>query len=68
MQVVNFFKNLSPTEIAIIVLILIVFFGTKLVTRLGRMGGETLKEMRKIKNNFVDTVEETISNKKEVSK
>lgn len=53
----NFFKNLSPTEIALLALILIVLFGTKVVTKLGRVGGETLKEVKNIKKNFTEAVE-----------
>lgn len=66
----NFFKNLGPTEIAIIALILIVFFGAKIVTRLGRVGGETLKEVKKIKKSFTEAVEDNLSdkNKEEVSR
>lgn len=63
----NFFKNLSPTEIAIIALIIIVFFGAKVVIGLGRAGGATLREMKKIKRNFTEAVEDE-SGKKEVSK
>ena len=66
----NFLKNLSPTEIAIIALILIVFFGAKVVTRLGRVGGETLKEVKKIKKSFTEAVagNDSSKNEKEVSK
>lgn len=63
----NFFKNLSPTEIAIIALIVIVLFGAKLVTGLARTGGSTLREMKKIKRNFTEAIEDD-SDKKEVSK
>lgn len=66
----NFFKNLSPTEIAIIALILIVFFGTKAIIGLGKVGGTTLKEIKKIKKNFTEVVEDNTSDKdkEEVSK
>ncbi len=65
----NFIKNLSPTEIAAIALILIVFFGTRVVTRMGKLGGESLKEIKKIKKNFTTAVEDDSQNdKKEVSK
>lgn len=64
----NFFKNLSPTEIAIIALIVIVLFGAKLVTGLARAGGATLKEIKKIKRNFSEAIEDDDSSKKEVLK
>lgn len=64
---INFFKNLSPTEIAIIALIVIVLFGAKLVTGLARTGGSTLREMKKIKKNFTEALEDDSSDKKEVS-
>jgi TatA/E family protein of Tat protein translocase len=64
----SFLKNLSPTEIAVIALIVIVLFGAKLVTGLARAGGATLKEMKKIKKNFTEAVEDGDSDKKEVSK
>lgn len=63
----NFFKNLSPTEIAVIALIIIVFFGSKVVIGLGRAGGSTLREMKKIKRNFTEAIEDE-PEKKEVSK
>lgn len=53
----NFIKNISPVEIAAIALILIILFGSKVVIRLGRSGGETLKEMKKIRKNITDAIE-----------
>lgn len=54
----NFIKNIGPTELIIIGVILIVFFGAKRITALGKAGGETMKEMKKIKNEFKGAVEE----------
>ena len=54
----DFIKNISPTEIAIIVVILIVLFGAKLIIGLGKTSGETVKEMKKIKNEFTKLVED----------
>lgn len=65
----NFLKNLSAVEIAVIALILIVFFGSKAITKLARISGQTLKEVKGIKKNFTDGVESKPKNdKKEVSK
>ncbi len=65
----SFLKNLSPTEVVVIALILIVFFGARAVTKMGKLGGETLKEVKKIKRNFSEAVEDdSQKDKKEVSK
>ena len=61
----NFVKNLSAVEIAVIALILIVFFGSKAITKMARVSGETLKEVKNIKKNFTEAVE---GDKKEASK
>jgi len=65
----NVIKNISPTELLIIALILVVVFGSKAVARLGRTGGETLREINKIKNSFTDAIEDDQphKNKKGVS-
>lgn len=54
----DFIKNISPTELALIALILIVIFGSKIVIGLGKTGGETLKEIKKIKKNFTQALED----------
>ncbi len=66
----NFIKNISPTELGIIALILIILFGTKTVTRLGRTSGETFKEIKKIKKSFTEAIEgdDSHKNEKEVPK
>lgn len=54
----DFIKNISATEIIIIVLILVVLFGGKAIARgLARKSGETVKEARKIKKEFIDAAE-----------
>jgi len=55
----NFLKNLSPTEGAIIALILIVLLGKSTIIKLSKTGGETLKEIKNIKKNFSDAIEES---------
>ena len=54
----NFLRNIGPTELIIIGVILIVFFGAKRIASLGKAGGETLKEVKKIKKEFSGAVEE----------
>ena len=55
----DFIKNISPTEIVIVVLILAVLFGGKAIaSRLARTSGETVKELKKIKKEFTDAIED----------
>lgn len=67
----NFLKNISPIELGAIVLILVVIFGAKMVTNLGKAGGETFKEIKRVKKTFNEAVEDDNdkmdTNKKEIS-
>ena len=54
----NLIKNIGPTELIIIVLILIVLFGSKAIAGLGRTGGETFKEIKKIKKGFTEAIKD----------
>lgn len=54
----NFIRNLGPTELIIIGVILIVFFGAKKIVNLGKTAGQTTKEFKKIKKEFSSTVNE----------
>jgi Sec-independent protein translocase protein TatA len=54
----NFINNISPTEILVVALILVMFFGTKFVTGLAKTSGATLKEAKKIKKNFIESLED----------
>jgi len=53
----DFIKNISPTEIAIIAVILIVIFGAKLIIGLGKTSGETVREIKKIKKEFTKAID-----------
>ena len=53
----NFIKNISPTEIGLIVVILIFFFGARTIKSLGKVSGQTVKEIKNIKNEFIKAVE-----------
>jgi sec-independent protein translocase protein TatA len=71
----DFLKNIGPTELIIIGVILVVFFGSKKIAELGRAGGETVKEVKKIKKELGSAVEEIkkepveeAESRKEVSK
>ena len=59
----DFIKNIGPTELIIIVLILIVFFGGRAITRLARTSGETVKELKKAKKEFTAALDEDDDNK-----
>lgn len=54
----NFIKNISPLELGAIGLILVALFGAKVVTNLGKTGGETFREIKKIKKTFREAVED----------
>ena len=54
----NFLTNIGPTELIIIALILVVIFGSKVVTGLGKTGGETVREIKKIKKSFTESLED----------
>lgn len=52
----NFIKNIGTTEILIIALILIVIFGARIITRLGKTSGETFREVKKIKKELTKAI------------
>ncbi len=54
----DFTKNISPTELIIIALILLLLFGRKVLVGLARSAGETLREMKKIKTGFTEAIED----------
>ena len=53
----NFIKNISPIEIAVVALLLILLFGARAVVGLGKASGETVKEIKKVKREFVSALE-----------
>ncbi|OGM58493.1 hypothetical protein A3A75_00810 [Candidatus Woesebacteria bacterium RIFCSPLOWO2_01_FULL_39_10] len=59
----NFLKNISPTELIILAAILLLLFGSKFFISLARTAGESLKEVKKIKKNITETIDDTQSNK-----
>ena len=54
----GFLRNIGPTEIIIIALILIILFGSKLVTRLARTSGESVKEIKNAKKTFTEALKD----------
>ena len=54
----NFIRNIGPTELIVIALIVIILFGGKIATKLGKASGETFKEIKKVKKTFTEAVED----------
>ena len=54
----DFKKNISTTELIIVLIILIVLFGAKVIIGLGKTSGETVKEIKKIKKEFTKAIED----------
>lgn len=54
----DFIKNISPIELAVIGLILIIFFGSRVVTGLAKTSGASLKEIKKVKKTFTEALED----------
>ena len=52
----NFIKNISPTELIILSSILILLFGSKTFIRIGKTIGESLREIKGIKKNVTDAI------------
>lgn len=51
-------EGIGLTEIIIIILVLIIFFGSKRITQLARQAGEATRELKKIKREYKETLEE----------
>lgn len=54
----DFLKNIGPTEIIVLAVILILVFGAKIITGFARTGGQTVKEIRKIKQEFTNAAKD----------
>jgi TatA/E family protein of Tat protein translocase len=54
----DFIKNLGPTELIVIAALLILFFGSKKIIDLGRGAGEATKELKKVKKEFTGAVDD----------
>jgi Sec-independent protein translocase protein TatA len=58
----NFIRNISTTEIILIAIILIVIFGPKIIKALGKTGGESFREVKKIKKELKSAITEDDKN------
>lgn len=54
----DFIKNISSTELIILVVILVLLFGAKVAVGLGRTSGETVRELKKIKKTFTEAIDD----------
>lgn len=55
----DFIKNISPTEIIIVAVILVILFGGKTIAgRIARSSGKTVKEIKKIKKEFIEAAKD----------
>ena len=68
MPILNFFKNIGPTEWILIAVILLIIFGGKAATKIGKTSGQTLKEIKNIKKSFNEAInDDPKDDEKEVS-
>ncbi len=54
----DFVRNIGPTELIVLALILMLLFGRKVLVGIARSAGETLKEIKKIKTGFTEVIED----------
>jgi len=64
----NFIRNIGPTELIIIGVILAIFFGSKKIAGLGKSAGEATREFKKIKKEMSRAVDEVKSQPVETKK
>ena len=48
----NFFKNIGPSELIIVAVVIILLFGSKILVNLSRRMGESVKEIKKVKQDL----------------
>lgn len=51
-------KNIGSTELIIILLVLVILFGANTISDMAKKGGETFKEVKKIKKNILDAAKD----------
>jgi Sec-independent protein translocase protein TatA len=54
----DFLHNIGPTELILLALILVFFFGAKVVVNLARTSGESVREIKKMKKEFVRVIKD----------
>ena len=63
MGITKFINNLGTVEIIVLIAIVFLLFGPKILKKLGKTGGETLKEVKNIKQTFKEALEDDDNNK-----
>lgn len=63
----TFLKNIGPTEVIIIAVVLLILFGSKKIRELSHGLGVSTKEMKKVKEE-IKTLPETLSSQSKSSK
>jgi Sec-independent protein translocase protein TatA len=64
----SFLNNIGPTEIIVIVAVLMLFFGSRVVKMLARSSGESMREIKKIKKTFSEPLEDIEEETKKIKK
>lgn len=54
----DFAKNIGPTELIVIALILMLLFGRKVLVGIAKSAGESFREIKKVKTNFTEVIED----------
>ena len=52
------FKNVGSTELLVVLLILVIIFGASTISDMAKKGGETLKEVKKIKKDLLEATKD----------
>jgi TatA/E family protein of Tat protein translocase len=55
-------KNIGSTELIIILLVLVILFGANTISDMAKRGGETLKEVKKIKKDIIEATKDDPAN------
>jgi sec-independent protein translocase protein TatA len=64
----NFLRNIGPTELIIIGVIILVFFGARKIADFGKNAGEATKEVKKIKDELTGKNDKVSSDKSDQEK
>ncbi len=64
----GFLSNIGTTELIIIALVLLFLFGGKKLTEMARGAGKTGRELKEVKREFQETLNETSDEKAPESK
>lgn len=54
----NFIKNISSTELILLVVIFVLLFGSRALIGFGKTSGEAVKEVKKIKKDFTEALKD----------